>query len=89
VLTHDRDALIVPKRNAEALAKGIVRMMDEPDLRARLAREARVTGQQYDIAAFVSKMQRLYYLLHRVSRATHRKGALASDLSFLTSRRPA
>ena len=89
VLTHDRDALIVPKRNAEALADGIVRMMDEPDLRARLAREARVTGRQYDIAAFVSKMQRLYYLLHRVSRATHRKGALASDLSFLTSRRPA
>ena len=89
VLTHDRDALIVPKRNAEALANGIVRMIDEPDLRVRLAREARVTGRQYDIAAFVSKMQRLYYLLHRVSRATHRKGALASDLSFLTSRRPA
>ena len=89
VLTHDRDALIVPKRNAAALADGLVRMMDEPDLRERLAAEARLTGQQYDIAAFVSKMQQLYYLLHRVSRATRRKGALASDLSFLTSRRPA
>jgi glycosyltransferase involved in cell wall biosynthesis len=89
VLTHDRDALIVPKRNAAALADGIVRMMDEPDLRQRLSDEARITGQQYDIAAFVSKMQRLYFLLHRVSRATRRKGALASDLSFLTSRRPA
>ena len=89
VLTHDRDALIVPKRNAAALADGLVRMMDEPDLRARLAAEARLTGQQYDIAAFVSKMQQLYYLLHRVSRATRRKGALASDLSFLTSHRPA
>ena len=89
VLTHDRDALIVPKRNAEALAGGIVRLMDDQALRARLAGEARVTGQQYDIAAFVSKMERLYYLLHRVSRATRRKGALASDLSFLTSRRPA
>jgi glycosyltransferase involved in cell wall biosynthesis len=89
VLTHDRDALIVPKRNAAALADGIVRMMDEPDLRQRLSAEARITGQQYDIAAFVSKMQRLYFLLHRVSRATRRKGALASDLSFLTSRRPA
>jgi glycosyltransferase involved in cell wall biosynthesis len=89
VLSHDRDALIVPKRNAAALADGIVRMMDEPDLRQRLSAEARITGQQYDIAAFVSKMQRLYFLLHRVSRATRRKGALASDLSFLTSRRPA
>jgi glycosyltransferase involved in cell wall biosynthesis len=89
VLTHDRDALIVPKRNAAALADGLVRMMDEPDLRERFAAEARLTGQQYDIAAFVSKMQQLYYLLHRVSRATGRKGALASDLSFLTSRRRA
>jgi hypothetical protein len=30
-------------------------------------------------------MERLYDLLHRVSRATHRKGVLVSDLSFLTS----
>jgi glycosyltransferase involved in cell wall biosynthesis len=89
VLTDDRDALIVPKRSAEGLADGLVRLIDDPALRARLAGEARVTGQQYDIAAFVSKMERLYCLLHRVSRATGRKGALASDLSFLTSRRPA
>jgi hypothetical protein len=34
-------------------------------------------------------MERLYDLLHRVSRPTHRKGALVSDLSFLTSRTPA
>ena len=30
VLTDDRDALIVPKRNPEALARAIVRLMDEP-----------------------------------------------------------
>jgi hypothetical protein len=28
----------------------------------------------------------LYGLLHRVSRATRRRGALTADLSFLTSR---
>jgi hypothetical protein len=33
-------------------------------------------------------MEQLYDLLHRVSRATGRKGALASDLSFLTSKSP-
>ena len=45
---------------------------------------ARVTGRQYDIAAFVRKMERLYDILHRVSRATKRQGVLQADLTFLT-----
>ena len=89
VLTHDRDALIVPKRDAAALADAMVRMIDEPDTRRRLGDHARLTGRQYDIAAFVAKMERLYVLLHRVSRATHRRGILSADLSFLTPRAPA
>jgi len=88
VLTHDRDAVIVPRRNAQALASGIVRLIDDREARGRLAAAARATGRQYDIAEFVAKMERLYALLHRVSRATHRKGILQADLSFLTSRAP-
>jgi len=84
VLTHERDAIIVPKRDARALANGIIRTIDEPDTRSRIGAAAFVTGKQYDIAAFVRKMERLYDILHRVSRATHRKGVLVSDLSFLT-----
>jgi len=89
VLTHDRDAMIVPKRNPSALAGALVRLMKESHTRARLADAARVTSRQYDIATFVSKMERLYELLHRVSRATHRRGVVESDLSFLTRRAPA
>jgi glycosyltransferase involved in cell wall biosynthesis len=89
VLTHERDAVIVPKRNARALADGIVRLADEPETRARLGVAAREAGKQYDIAAFVRKMESLYELLHRVSRPSHRKGVLEADLSFLTSRAPA
>jgi glycosyltransferase involved in cell wall biosynthesis len=88
VLTHERDAIIVPKRDARALAAGLIRMMDEPQTRERIRAAAYQTGKQYDIAAFVRKMEQLYDLLHRVSRATGRKGALASDLSFLTSKSP-
>ena len=88
VLTHDRDAIIVPKRDSPALAGAIVRMMDDAALRERLGAGARATGRQYDIAAFVSKMERLYTLLHDVSRETRRKGVLQADLSFLTSRAP-
>jgi glycosyltransferase involved in cell wall biosynthesis len=87
VLTHDRDALIVPRRDAPALAAAIVRMMDDDPLRARLAAGASATGRQYDITAFVRKMERLYDLLHRVSRPTHRRGILVEDLGFLTSGR--
>jgi glycosyltransferase involved in cell wall biosynthesis len=86
VLTDGSDAIIVPKRNADALAGAIVRAMDDPAARRRLGDAARLTGRQYDIALFVRKMERLYTLLHETSRATRRRGVLAADLSFLTSR---
>ncbi len=83
VLVDGRDSLIVPKRSAAALADGIVRLIDDPGERARLSAGARVTAGRYDIGAFVRKMERLYVLLHEVSRPTHRKGVLQADLSFL------
>jgi glycosyltransferase involved in cell wall biosynthesis len=86
VLTHGHDAVIVPTRDADALAAGIVRLMDDPEERRRLGEQARVSGQQYDIAAFVRKMERLYDLLYRLSRPTHRRGILEADLSFLAGR---
>lgn len=84
VLTDERDAVIVPKRDAAALARAIVQLSDDPSQRARLSAGAAATGRQYDIAAFVRKMEQLYALLHRVSRVTHRQGVLQADLSFLT-----
>jgi glycosyltransferase involved in cell wall biosynthesis len=84
VLTHEKDAIIVPKRSPGALAAGLIRMIDEPTTRARLGAAAYQTGKHYDIAAFVRKMEQLYDLLHRVSRATKRRGVLHSDLTFLT-----
>ncbi len=88
VLTDDRDAMIVPKRDAPALAAGIVRLLDDPALRARLGAEAARTSLQYDISNFVRKMERLYEILHRVSRPTKRRGVLDEDLSFLETRVP-
>jgi glycosyltransferase involved in cell wall biosynthesis len=85
ILTDDADALIVPRRNAAALADKIVWLIDRPAERARLAGAARETGRHYDIDLFVRKMERLYTILHDVSRSTHRQGVLRADLSFLTS----
>jgi glycosyltransferase involved in cell wall biosynthesis len=95
VLTHGKDALVVPRGDAAALAAAITRLLDNPSLAAQLGAEARSTGARYDIGAFVRKMERLYELLHESSRVTkppnrgrfggpRRAGILKTDLSFLT-----
>ena len=96
VLTDRRDALVVPKANAEALARAINAVLDNPPLAAALAAEARKTGARYDIGAFVRKMERLYDLLFETSRVSPpsrprfggsgREGILKTDLSFLTAK---
>lgn len=89
VLKHDRDARIVAKRNAKAVADEIISMMDRPEERTRLGAGARETGREYDIAAFVRKMERLYDFLHETSRASHRTSVLGADLSYLARGVPA
>jgi glycosyltransferase involved in cell wall biosynthesis len=84
ILDPDRTAWIVPKRDAAALAQGIVFAIEHPDERARLAANAGQAARSFDITAFVRKMERLYTLLHDVSRPTRRRGILVQDLSFLT-----
>ena len=84
ILTPGRDARIVPRRDAGALADAIVALLADPAARDALGREARATGAEYDIGRFVQKMERLYLLMHAVSRATHREGVAQADLSFLT-----
>ena len=87
VLTDRKDALIVPKADAGKLADAVSYLIEKPHIAAGLGEEARKTGQRYDIAAFVRKMERLYELLHETSRATRRAGILKADLSFLTTDR--
>jgi glycosyltransferase involved in cell wall biosynthesis len=87
VLTDRKDALIVPKANAEALAGAIGTLLADRQLAGALGDEARKTGQRYDIAAFVRKMERLYELLRDSSHVPGRAGILKQDLGFLTTNR--
>ena len=88
ILEDGKTAWVVPKRDAGALARAIVHAIDHRQERETKALAAREAGRGYDIAAFVRKMERLYALLHETSRATHRKGVLQADLSFLDGGRP-
>ena len=96
VLTDGKDALVVPKADAAALARAVNTLLDNTSLAAQLAAEARKTGARYDIGAFVQKMERLYELLYESSRVSQppsrrrfggpgRAGILKTDLSFLTA----
>lgn len=87
ILSDGHDAAIVPRRNADALAAKIVWAMDNPAERNRLSANARVTGREYDILAFVHKMERLYELLHDATQAGQPRGLAGADLSFLSSGR--
>jgi glycosyltransferase involved in cell wall biosynthesis len=87
VLTDRKDALIVPKANADLLARAICALIENRQLAEDLVREARQTGRRYDIAAFVRKMERLYELLRETSHVPGRAGILKADLSFLTTER--
>jgi glycosyltransferase involved in cell wall biosynthesis len=89
ILEADRTAWIVPKRNAAALADRIVYAIEHPEERRAMSERAKVSGREYDISAFVRKMERLYPMLHESSRRTHRRGILAQDLSFLGRSVPA
>ncbi len=84
-ILHDgRDAVLVPKRDADALARAVTALLRDEDRRSRLAAGARATGAAYDIGVFVWKMEQLYELLHaRAKRAPGHRGA-ATDLGFLS-----
>ena len=86
ILTPGHDALVVPKRDAAAVARGVVELIETPGLAASLSQQAQRTGAKYDIAVFVRKMEQLYEILHRTSRATGRAGVLQADLGFLTAK---
>jgi glycosyltransferase involved in cell wall biosynthesis len=63
VLQDDVNSLVVPPRDPEALAQGMVRMLDDPSLARRLSGAAREASRRFDIQVFVNKMSRLYEVL--------------------------
>lgn len=48
VVVHGREALMVPRSDPDALANGLVRLLDDEDLRNRLAAAGRARALEYD-----------------------------------------
>ncbi len=86
ILVDEENALVVPPRQPEALARAILRVLDEPPLFERLSRESRACSERFDIQIFVDKMSRLYeQLVERYQQVSFRRPRwnYESDFSYL------
>ncbi len=61
VVTDGIDGLLVPPRDPEALAAGLVRVLTEPGLAERLGRAGRERARSYDWPLVVDRLEALYH----------------------------
>jgi glycosyltransferase involved in cell wall biosynthesis len=85
VLRDDDNALLVPPKDADALASALERSLDDPALAARLSEKALQTSRRFDIRIFVHKMERLYELIAERYRAEGKRPRwdYGKDFAFL------
>lgn len=66
LLEHERDALLVPPDDAEAMAAAVTRLLTEPGLAERLSRNARQKAEQFDWSVIMPQWENILTTL-----ATH------------------
>jgi glycosyltransferase involved in cell wall biosynthesis len=60
VLRHGENALLVPPRDVEGLATGVLELLERPALAARLAAQAGTDSCRFDVRRTVEQLQELY-----------------------------
>jgi glycosyltransferase involved in cell wall biosynthesis len=60
LLEHEKDSLLVPPHDAEAMAKAVARVLTDPALAARLSRNAREKAEQFDWRSVLRRWQELF-----------------------------
>jgi len=63
VLKNGQNALVVASKNPAALASGMEKLLDDPELAQRLSRQALVDSKRFDIQNSVTRMEAVYDLL--------------------------
>jgi glycosyltransferase involved in cell wall biosynthesis len=69
LLEHDRDALLVPPDDPDAMAAAVRRLMTEPGLAERISRNARVKAEQFDINVIMPRWKELVGTIARAGDA--------------------
>ena len=65
VITHEKDGLLVPPRDSEALAKAINVILTDKKLGDRLGRAAAVRAKEFDLPMMLDKLESIYNELLR------------------------
>jgi glycosyltransferase involved in cell wall biosynthesis len=60
VLDDGAQGLLVPPRDPAALADGLLRLLGDPGLRARMGAAGRTRAADFDIRRAVRRMERVY-----------------------------
>jgi len=60
VLRHGENALLVPPRDVDGLARSVLELLDKPALAARLAAQAGADSRRFDVRRTVDELQLLY-----------------------------
>jgi phosphatidylinositol alpha-mannosyltransferase len=60
VVTHERDGLLVPPEDPGALAAVLIRLLIQPDTRARLVAAGRATAARYDWPLVAARIEEFY-----------------------------
>lgn len=60
VVRDGRDAFVVPPADPQALAEGIVTLLDDDELRRRIGEAARIRATDFDIRTAINRMEEVY-----------------------------
>jgi glycosyltransferase involved in cell wall biosynthesis len=60
IITHEKNGLLVPPGNPQALAEGILKMVNSPGLAERCIKEAKESVKRFDIKTIARQHQGLY-----------------------------
>ncbi len=63
VLSDERNALVVPPKDSERLARAIEELLTDPPKAERLAIQGKKDSYNYDIQKTVDQIQQIYYEL--------------------------